>query len=304
MPDTIERAAEKYYFKYVPISPRDEEWGSYVKAIGHAFHPPNTKYPPAIHPEEYHFSWPEKRVLASYQLLYVSRGSGIFESEQSDSQSIHAGNIIILYPGIWHRYTPDWESGWDDSWVCFDGDAIRQLFKKSFFSPRKPVLEVGLHEAIANCFTQIEELMQVEGIGYQKISASWILQLLAYVSAEPEERSITDPLLEQVVKTAKTNLNERVDHPLCIEQLSRDIGVGYSWFRHAFKIYTGMSPKQYHIVLRMDKAKRLLASSSLSVKGISYLLNFSSPSYFTKFFSVRSGMSPSEWRRYSKGHSS
>ena len=102
-----------------------------------------------------------------------------------------------------------------------------------------------------------------------------------------------------MVFAAKNYMMERIDYPIRMEDLSDQLGVGYSWFRHAFRSFTGMAPKQYHIQLRVEKVKRLLAGSMMSVKEIGLQLHFESPYYFMKLFKKKIGMSPTQWRRRS-----
>jgi AraC-like DNA-binding protein len=63
-----------------------------------------------------------------------------------------------------------------------------------------------------------------------------------------------------------------------------------------FKKYTGLSPTQYFINLKIHLAKRMLQNSNTSIKEISYILNFETQEYFAKLFKKKTGMSPTEFR--------
>jgi transcriptional regulator GlxA family with amidase domain len=64
-----------------------------------------------------------------------------------------------------------------------------------------------------------------------------------------------------------------------------------------FKKYTGISPGQYHLQLRLIRAKELLISTDQSIKEISYDLGFQSIYYFSRIFKNKLGVSPSEIRK-------
>jgi AraC-like DNA-binding protein len=77
-------------------------------------------------------------------------------------------------------------------------------------------------------------------------------------------------------------------------EIAISLNISYSWFRRIFKQYTGFSPAQYQMEIKMQHSKDLLSSSTMSIKEISFALNFLSASYFVTFFKSKNGMSPSD----------
>ena len=63
------------------------------------------------------------------------------------------------------------------------------------------------------------------------------------------------------------------------------------------KLYTGMTPKQYSLSLRIKKAKELLTGGIYTVNEISELLGFSSPSHFCATFRKSVGVPPGEYAK-------
>jgi AraC-like DNA-binding protein len=72
--------------------------------------------------------------------------------------------------------------------------------------------------------------------------------------------------------------------------------MSYSKFRKLFKESTGESPNQYHLNLRLDKAKELLHTTNLNVTEVAYNLGFESVFYFSKLFKKKNGVSPKSYR--------
>jgi AraC-like DNA-binding protein len=64
-----------------------------------------------------------------------------------------------------------------------------------------------------------------------------------------------------------------------------------------FKKYTGVPPVQYHLDLKILRAKEMLLYTDKSVKEISYDLGFQSIYYFSRIFKNKLGVSPSEIRK-------
>jgi len=131
------KTAEGRNIRYFNISQTDEAWGIVVPTIGYQFIPPHTPYPPKVHPESYVFNPKQGRILKEYQLVYISKGSGYFESQSCKRQKIEAGTMLLLFPNEWHTYEPEEKSGWYEYWVGFRGVHIDKRVENGFFTPPK-----------------------------------------------------------------------------------------------------------------------------------------------------------------------
>ncbi|HEY3322173.1 MAG TPA: AraC family transcriptional regulator [Planctomycetota bacterium] len=290
-------ANDRGFFRYLPVGKADQDWGIFVPDAGHTKIRQHTPYPPSQHPNGYHFSWREGRILQEFQLVYVTRGGGVFESAASSPQRVKAGNLFLLFPGVWHRYAPDQHTGWDEYWIGLDGDYPRRLVAKGFFSPRNPVLDPGHDESLLALFTQAIELIRDESPGYQQLAGALAMQILAQVFARTRVRAANNPQADPIIRKTKCYLMENLDRNLSMEQVARELHVGYSWLRHTFRRYTGLSPAQYHLQLRIKWASHLLSNSASSIKEISARLGFESPYYFSRLFKKKTGLAPEVWRR-------
>ena len=74
-------------------------------------------------------------------------------------------------------------------------------------------------------------------------------------------------------------------------------GTGTAQFLRAFKTSFGLTPYQYVLQRRIDRAKRLLASENPSLTSMALELGFASHAHFTSAFHARTGMTPSAFRR-------
>jgi AraC family transcriptional regulator len=80
-------------------------------------------------------------------------------------------------------------------------------------------------------------------------------------------------------------------------RLAREADMSEFHFSRLFKRTTGLTPSQYFIHLRMEKARRLLRETSKSVIEIGLDVGYSSPSHFAQIFRREVGIPPSEYRR-------
>ncbi|HPD25192.1 MAG TPA: AraC family transcriptional regulator [Candidatus Marinimicrobia bacterium] len=288
-------------FDYLIISENDKNWGLYVTGSGNADIPPHTPYPPTKHPKGYMFDWQNGRILTEFQILYITRGSGIFESKATGRKKIEEGYIIHLFPGVWHRYMPDPKTGWKEHWISFSGSIPNDLLNNGILSREKAVLEIGLNEKLINLYQEILELIESQKIGYQEIIASLTFQIVANIQAIEKSKKFFGIEFETTINKAKIFMADRIDKNINMEQLASELGVGYSWFRRMFRHYTGLPPVQYFLELKLNKAKELLVNTSLPIKEIAVITGFESQFYFSKFFKNRVGMSPIKYREFSRG---
>jgi AraC-like DNA-binding protein len=79
-------------------------------------------------------------------------------------------------------------------------------------------------------------------------------------------------------------------------ELARFTHVSVSHLGHLFKIETGISPGQYLMTLRMQKARDLLSGSTMSVKRVMFEIGFNDKSNFVRSFKKAYGLTPSEYR--------
>lgn len=288
-------------FNYLTIADVDKLWGLYVTGSGSADLPPHTSYPPTKHPDAYMFDWRHGRILQEFQILYITRGKGIFESKTIGRKRIEEGTLLILFPDIWHRYMPDQRTGWREHWISFNGSQPKAFRNHGILSPDNAIMKIGLDETIIKLYQQILELIESEKIGFRETITALTYQIIAQVIAIEKSKKFEGKEIEIIIQKAKALMIDRIDSQIHFEKLADELGIGYSRFRRMFRHYTGLAPIQYFLQLKLNKAKDLLVSTSLSVKEIGVISGFDSQYYFSKFFKKRTGMSPIQLRTYSRG---
>lgn len=282
--------------KYLVANAGDDLWGLHATTIGFQSIVPNIDYPPREHPSSYWFNPNTGRILNEYTLLYITKGEGVFESTHCKPVKITAGAIIFIHPGEWHTYKPLRKTGWDEYWFGFKGVAVDRLREHNFFSLKTPVLNIGFNEQIVALFKQAIEVASFQKVAYQQLLAGIANLILGQVFYAEKNNAFRDKGVIHLVEEARMIIRDNSDKNFTAEQIAKSLNIGYSWFRKIFKQYTGFSPGQYQMEIKIQKSKELLTSTTMPVKQISYELNFESTSYFVTFFKSKTGMSPTEYR--------
>lgn len=76
-------------------------------------------------------------------------------------------------------------------------------------------------------------------------------------------------------------------------------GMSESKFQSLFKQMFGMSAYQYHIVAKMEEAKKLLISNNYSVSDVGFMLGYSNLSHFTDIFKKHFNITPGKFVKQS-----
>jgi len=283
-------------FKYLTSGDDETNWGFYLNVAGSAAIAPGDEYPSLNHPSGYYFNWNEGRVLQEYQLNYITHGSGVFEN-RFGKYTLKPGSLFVIFPGMWHRYKPNKKVGWNENYVGFKGKTAGEFLSHPLFSPAQPVFHLGIKEELLDTYLKIFDLVEKEQPGFQYIASAMVVKLLGYIISFEKQKGFSGKRIVQVIEETRFLMRQNVEREINLEKLAEHYHVGYSYFRKMFKKFTGVSPGQYHLQLKIMRAKDLLISTDKSIKEISYELGFQSIYYFSKIFKKKEGTSPSQFRK-------
>ncbi|MEI7958221.1 MAG: AraC family transcriptional regulator [Verrucomicrobiota bacterium] len=284
------------YFRYLPISPELRQWGLGVTASGFSRIPAGAGYPPAKHPEDHHFDWEHGRVLDSLQIVLISSGRGWLETRATGKRSVETGMVFLLLPKTWHRYHPDPQTGWEESWIEVQGPVVEGLLQAGAFLPRTILRGGAIDAGLEEMLNAIHRRSQKGSIGFQPELSAAALQVLALCARIAPARS-KPSRIERAVNEAARYLSDNHAEAVNVEALAERLGVAYSHFRRAFRAHTGFAPWQYVIHLRLTRARRLLASSDAKLDDVAARVGFSSGFHLSIAFKQAYGQSPHAWRQ-------
>ena len=291
-----EVSQRRFYFRYFRVDGKSRKWGMNVTTCGRSvILPEDGSYPPRQHPPSYHFDWEHGRALNEYQLVYIPEGSGLFETKKQRIQ-IRGDNVILLRPGLWHRYRPKPETGWREYWVGFFGPVYKRVFDAHFF-PEKNVFRLRNSAGIHENFEALITCAQENGPALQQTMAAQTCLLLARLYASSLVHIPAAGEASKMVQRAREIMLSTEARDLSLEEIARRLGASYSNFRRIFREHTGVGPHQYRLHLKLSHARDLLLNTKLSVKEIAFQSGFEEEQYFCRFFKKTMGRTPSSYRK-------
>jgi AraC-like DNA-binding protein len=148
-----------------------------------------------------------------------------------------------------------------------------------------------VHRCAEQRMAQLRDIASIAPARLEDFTRNAVEEIMLWIKA-----CGANPDIEPRVRRAMRLIRQRRRQRFQAEDLARRVGVSQSRLCTLFRNVIGKSPQQYHESLRLQVARRLLRSSSRSVKEIAAIIGYESAFYFSARFKLFVGMSPSEYR--------
>lgn len=99
-----------------------------------------------------------------------------------------------------------------------------------------------------------------------------------------KEQTLKNDYLYKEIESAIQYFNENYNKDIVIEDYASSRGMSISWFIRNFKQYTGTTPMQYILSIRMMNAQMLLETTNYNITEIGTIIGYDNPLYFSRIF--------------------
>ena len=103
--------------------------------------------------------------------------------------------------------------------------------------------------------------------------------------------------MQEILEAAKIFIEKNYNTDISLSDIAGYVYISTSHFARAFKKYYDISPIQYLLGIRIEKAKTLLEETNLKVGDIASSVGFSAQQRFNDIFKKHMGISPGEYRQ-------
>ena len=100
------------------------------------------------------------------------------------------------------------------------------------------------------------------------------------------------------IAQAELFIRENLENKITLTDVAKQVGLSLSYFKKLYKAATGETPADYINYLKIQRAKKLLETNS--VTQTAFALDFSSSSYFSSVFKHYTGTSPTQYQKKTK----
>jgi AraC-like DNA-binding protein len=298
---------EDTFFHYLPVNEETMSWGIYVTGAGRSVIRPGEKYPPSGHPTLYQFDWSRGRTLPEFQLVLITDGAGEFESEATGHVRFEGVSLLIVFPGVWHRFRPCAEVGWSERWLSFNGEMLDQLFNVDLLKPGVAVTRPRDPSRLAEEFDEVLDRIRSRSVGHPALLAFQALRIISDTVAQRVEDAVDSGSLprsragsyrdDAIVQRAMEIIWTHGNCPMSVSDIARQLPVTRRTLDRRFMEATGHSVLEEINTCRLSRAKRLLTETELPVKAVAHLAGFNSTERMRVLFVEREGTSPTAYRK-------
>lgn len=186
-------------------------------------------------------------------------------------------------------------------WVHFTGNNVTNILRNYGFPEKSHVIHTGTSLEYKKIFLQMIQELKLCKPYYEKILVYYLEYLFILISRlqETKPRKKSAFLMDEMDK-AVTYFHSNYNLSINIEDYAKQHGMSVSWFIRNFKDYTGATPAQYILSLRISNAQSLLESTTYNITEIASIVGYDNPLYFSRLFKKHCGVSPKEFRKQLK----
>lgn len=249
--------------------------GLWVDRIGEAEDVPSSRQP---------------RVLGLYGIVAIEAGDGFFYSPSNGELIVQAGDTVILFPDEPHLYEP--AARWKTRWIVWSGPEAFQLEQLGFIAKARSCLRGGAG-IVMTAYVRLLELMNREDMASILKRKTLLLELIHDLFAATQSNVTTGSMVNRL-EAVLEQMRHGGNYDFSVTDFAAFCGLSETHFRREFKNYTGRSPKDFMVSVRISKAKELLAQGN-SIKETAISLGYRDVFYFMRQFKEVTGKTPGQF---------
>ena len=167
-----------------------------------------------------------------------------------------------------------------------------------WFPDKERVFQVGTSNEYEQIFKRIIIELQRCQDNYEEMLVLLLRHLLISFHRElTREHILKNEYLDHEMDNAVTFFSENYNQNINIDDYAASRGMSVSWFIRNFKKYTGSTPMQFIVGIRINNAQMLLETTTYSINEISKIVGYDNQLYFSRLFHKLKGYSPREYRK-------
>ena len=229
-----------------------------------------------------------------YAMVYVIKGRGEYRDVLGNIFELHPGTVFQRFPGQPHSTRLDPNSNWEELFVDMGPELCQGLISSRFIRDDLPVIQLKSDLLLKKQFS--DYVYSLQKCPEQDLSRM-IPELLTLINHVYSLSDKTQAHENEMVNLARNYFLAHCEERFDLKMYCQNNGWGYEKFRKIFKEQTSLSPGQFIIQKRIDRACEWLLASNFTIKEIGIRLGYPSPYEFSHQFKKISGLSPREYRQ-------
>ncbi len=273
----------------------------------------------------YNFPWIHFDRTIDEFILYIIESGEMYIEENDKKHHLLPGDCFLLEPNKLHRgykeaccsyyfihfkHSSLNTSSLDKNKICdylldertnsLSSDIFSESISTSYSSYYPKMFTIkneALLSEISSSLTSAIDCYNSKLEHYKLTSSIKLLEVLILIIREfiSDEKNLSvnkSPKSSYLTNSLLNYLNREYLNKITSELLEKEFELNYDYMNRVFKKNTGFTIKNYVNVVRINKAKEILATTSCNVREAGYLVGIDNPYYFSRLFKQITGTSP------------
>ncbi len=235
----------------------------------------------------------------NYIIWVVRSGKGIFETG-GKKYNLSQNDVFLTLPNELSIQTANQNEPWELCFIAFSGTLAKDFIEKTVFKN-------GNVTASLNSNTLANEIISsavfLNSVAPSEFSLfEFFFKFLSFLDIRRSYPLINEEeSRNKYVSEIKKYIHANYLSPIKISDIADKLNINRSHLYRVFKNEVGMNVEDYIINIRVNHAKTLLSTTSLSISAVANAVGYKNYSSFFKIFKNTTGITPNEYRTTKKG---
>lgn len=242
--------------------------------------------------------------LKDVVMVLICRAGSVVVSIDGTSHTLSAGQMLLLFAGTYCRFSAlssDFEAEAIIGRVSHENSVdsiaatfprVRQMPVVSLLKQENQTLTALMHYVDCTSRNSLNTSRLDIDNGILSLLRAELVDIFLHRNMAVREATVDEQLVKRFNMLLAVHSFEHRD----VEHYAAEFGLTPKRFAAKVKRITGTTPSDLIASAVVRNAKKLLVSTELSSAEIAEKLNFSTPSFFCRYFKRYTGTTPQEWR--------
>ncbi|MEX2414981.1 MAG: AraC family transcriptional regulator [Paenibacillaceae bacterium] len=240
----------------------------------------------------------EREHLNSYLLVYTLSGKGYLRYKNK-TYTLLPDQAFFIDCMEHQYYSTDKQDLWEILWIHMNGGTTRGYYEQ-YAKLGNPIATLPQGSSVPATIREIIDIGRNRDIRSELLCSKLLVHLLTDILMASNDLPESGYVVPAYVKAAMTDMEKRFDQKITLDELAEKYSVNKFHLAKEFKKYTGSTPNEYIINVRITFAKEWLKYSDMTIAEIALKAGIDNVSHFINLFKKRTDMTPlafrKEWR--------
>ena len=227
---------------------------------------------------------------------YILDGKGEF-TVNNKTYKLGKKDGFLIRPGEETYYKADDKDPWIYMWIGFNGIKAETYLKYANLDENNHIFKYEKDSSLKKCILEILSLnimnnsnrLKIDGLLYLFIGN--LIENNKYMDKENSNTQV-----DEYINISIDFINNNYSNNIKVTDIANYVGLNRSYFSNLFTKKIGISPQEYLLSLKMEKACNLLTNLQLSIGDVARQVGYEDQLTFSKILKKSKGVSPKLYR--------